>query len=484
MSKLTDGMLISFCDLMNLKMEYANTKYMVIADQKEKNHTIASLLKLEFVGIEQREADGMADDSIIHIAFTEKDNIQYQEAAKASGARHDSKDTIPRRERMTEYLELNKEKVLGAFYNKVVREYKYSDLSTPDEVNNKKYHILNNYIYRRKGTMRGSAPVVMEQFDRYCQNESGSPFKYLDEYEILGVYDNYNLCKEAIWNVYEESYDMAKKESAITKLRKEELFADFPLRDEVEHKVKEKYILNNMISGLQNPLISGTVPWVFSGLAGGSINFLQKQVPRISTEAISLMQSAGDIYDVSIGTKVIEKAMEADDSGYNAKVIEDLKNKFPEEKGSDTVTFTKTFQLSEAGFAFSILKHKDGKDIIIVVRNDEKLSASLNKALNRREYPKEIFLYDMFFEKLKEQYGSNIIITGYENGGKLAELLGTYYDFHTRVFYENEHNNMGNWKECCKHNYSPRNYFYSLDSFRCRSRSNYCSHGILYRDID
>lgn len=56
---VTDKELLTFCNLTNLKMEYANLKNIIYdpesKSEKEVNHTIYSLLEKEVLGIDKRE---------------------------------------------------------------------------------------------------------------------------------------------------------------------------------------------------------------------------------------------------------------------------------------------------------------------------------------------------------------------------------------------------------------------------------------------
>ena len=54
MSDVTDKELLSICNLSNLKMEFANLKFIEPDTKIVRNHTISSLLENEIEGIKKR----------------------------------------------------------------------------------------------------------------------------------------------------------------------------------------------------------------------------------------------------------------------------------------------------------------------------------------------------------------------------------------------------------------------------------------------
>lgn len=236
MGQITDDVLISFCDFMNLPVKWTDVgKERKTDGTIETYHTIASLIETEYMGIDKRQKDGMTDKSIIYIPWSEREKKEFFDDPHKGY--HSTGDTLVYRKKVTEYLEKNKRNILGTFYKKIVREYKYSDLSTLEGNNSKRYHILNEYIFKSKEEMRDMAPVVTEQYDRYTKNKSGSIYKYLDEYEIIGMYDNHEACPESVCLIYEEPLKAASKQNA-KKLSRRELLSSFPTKEEVDNKMK------------------------------------------------------------------------------------------------------------------------------------------------------------------------------------------------------------------------------------------------------
>lgn len=139
MGIVTDKELLTFCNLTNLKMEYAKLKYFDTDKKKEINHTIYSLLEKEYIGINERTSLNTA---------MKTENIR---------------------------------KEYGSFYSF-------------DKDN------IPLYFYDSKKDLRIKAPVLLEYFDRYqvSKNKNIHEGKFLKEWSIIKAYDQYNLGVELL----------------------------------------------------------------------------------------------------------------------------------------------------------------------------------------------------------------------------------------------------------------------------------------------
>ena len=170
---ITDKELLAICNLANLKMEFANLKLdeeegTTTKSQNNTNHTIYSLIKNELEGIEKRKEKKKNYDSQLFTRIKESSKNYTTEISEQQVKNIQA-------QLMKEYIEeISKDEAgnLGSFYSK--------------NKNNK-----NNFIYSNKIDLQKEAPIIMEYYDRYQQeNEEG---KFLDEWEVVYGGDFYEI---------------------------------------------------------------------------------------------------------------------------------------------------------------------------------------------------------------------------------------------------------------------------------------------------
>jgi len=168
---ITDKELLAICNLSNLKMEFANLVKQTVQSGTETiytNHTIYSLIKNELEGIEKRKEKKKNYDSQLFTRIKESSKNYTTEISEQQVKNIQA-------QLMKEYIEeISKDEAgnLGSFYSK--------------NKNNK-----NNFIYSNKIDLQKEAPIIMEYYDRYQQeNEEG---KFLDEWEVVYGGDFYEI---------------------------------------------------------------------------------------------------------------------------------------------------------------------------------------------------------------------------------------------------------------------------------------------------
>lgn len=423
MSKLTDRELIGMCDLMNIGIEFADAALKRdVYGKITENHTIYSLLLEEYKGILLREAA--------------MDRAKARDSAD-KGKKEEVALTIRDSDKVAAMTEPEKQKEIERSFAAHLKQLYIQELGEGiyKEKLGSFYKIADNgerdYIYGSyKKEILPKAPVVMEDFDRYRESKD-SRYKYLGEWTIEGVYDHYSACIERIY-LTQKKLNKSKGKS------KEEIIKTFPTRAQVDNKTQTIYQMKTFINIIRNPIVSG----IANALVVGPIGFSCDAINTASKYSITLTLGIFNIND----RRFLDNFSE-----YN--LLGEIKtgkvtNVVPQSLHG-TVPFKQTINLIDNGFCFSIFKNNN-KDVVIAVRGDDNLLKSLNSALNKREYPKELFLYNEIFEDLKETYGADkITITGCDSGAKLAEMIGTYYNFKIHVFYDGVHSNMGVFTNFC-----------------------------------
>lgn len=177
MSNITDKELLTFCNLANLEMEYADLGKVrdIKTNEILVNHTIYSLLEKEinsfenkrkFFEIEKKEPKTREERLIANHHQTHRE--EWSEKIKSE------------ENRKKEKVQKIKNGEFGVFVDIQENEFMYMDIEK----------------------LRRKAPILMEYYDRYNisaeENKTTHEGAFLKEWEIINAYDQYNISKEFV----------------------------------------------------------------------------------------------------------------------------------------------------------------------------------------------------------------------------------------------------------------------------------------------
>lgn len=368
---VTDKELLAICNLSNLKMEFADV--VKTRDQQTNeilsNHTIYSLLEKEILGQEKRVELAKENEEFF------KGNIfpHYNPINLKTG-----------KYLYEEEAKLIKENIdkLGVFY----REQTVNSRTT--------------WFYD-KISLRKTAPLIMEYFDRYKESgkDKNHEGAFLEEWEVIYGGDNYKIGFDTIkeWN------EKLKEKGATQNSIDEKI----PSREDVENTV-------NIIK-----------------VGQFIIHFIDNKVLKAIMNISGLKDSPQEL------SKLIIEKIKASFIPNKEKVIKDILEKGIEkldENISIPLGMIINVRLDGKEIAVTICKNKEKKIIVIAFRDNNYLD-ELNEDLNEGILPKQIFILDHLYNKFKEENKDyKIIFTGSGKAGKLANIFGIYFLEESRSF--------------------------------------------------
>lgn len=416
---VTDKELLTFCNLTNLKMEYAN----LIKEYKEGpvdaqgnktdiavNHTIYSLLEKEVLGIDKRKKAGVPFGA--EVPLSDGAYNQLKEAfLKSKGNNPKLTSDFIRENKFRDgqsFLEENKHEEFGSFYDE-----------TKDG--------LKQYFYDEKKDLRAKAPIVMEYFDRYniSNNKENHEGAFLKEWEIVQAFDSYNLGKY-LYNFIKNKQLEGIKQAGETL---EYHFNEFPSRTDIE-KQKLKQLIFTVVKysylGLSNVQLGATP---FKLLNDGALSSIaSKAVKNISTNEDIIDFVSFFIGFSSLETAPLKKEMEHVINA-NLEITYDIKI-----KAQHTETIEEVLLLDDNVLKFIVLRKKDTNKYVVSIYNHEKLSSIVE--IREGLLPKYIFTILRGIGNILSNSDNEITFTGIGNAGVLANILNLYTANHdSKGFY-------------------------------------------------
>lgn len=480
---VTDKELLTFCNLTNLKMEYAN----LIKEYKEGpvdaqgnktdiavNHTIYSLLDEEIKSFNSdvkktyfQLKENQANINYISIILEQQKNIN-----KILNNTKNIEENIlkleklkKKRDELNKYYLLIKDNISGTFYSK--------------EKNKEVEYLYFNEKDISKGHLGKGAAYVLERYLRYRDCENKDFHKFIDEWELFQHYDNYELAKD-LYESYKRKNEEAKKEAKkVNKIIKENIekinlkqekealeqlgfycnkilennIDEFPTRDEIlKNKAKKiqltalriigNSLFNAGLSLLGKTEITSKITtklkemglYIFDNMA--FLEFL-----NLGDDVINSLASKNSIdfhkllkITARIGVETALDKNELDYSNISKEIINKNFSKYEKTKKEELITsydlsifgFNQTIDLTETNISCLLLKKKNENIYSLVIKNLEKLGENLNDSLNSGKIPKEIFQLEIIIQQLIKKFkipnNAKLILTGVENGGKLASL--------------------------------------------------------------
>lgn len=398
---ITDKELLTFCNLTNLKMEYAD-----LGKERDRNtgeikvyHTIYSLLENEVIGIENRENLKKQ----FNITALEEMNYEHNDEFDTE----EKESYLDKKEHYQKILNEEKEQEFGIFYK-----------TSKDNT--------KQYFYDGKKDLRSKAPIVMEYFDRYniSNNQSNHEGAFLKEWEVIQAFDSYNLGKYLFIAEKERQYKELEKSNIIL----EKSFEGFPTRLDIENK-KIKQMLFTIIkyayTGISNIQLGATpIPAVndfsFSGIVSTGI------------KKISSKENIKDFFSFVIGfssmeTAPLKKGMER---AINSVLEESYDIKI---KAQNTETVEEIISLEDEILKFIILRKKGTNTYVVSIYNHKDLSSITE--LREEKLPKYIFNILRGIQNILNDE-NKITFTGIGNAGILANILNIYLTSHdSKGFY-------------------------------------------------
>ena len=411
--KITDKELLTFCNLTNLKMEYAQLQYDETQNDVKikRNHTIYSLLEKEVLGIDTREKAGVPKKT--EIPLSDGAYNQLKEAFLKSNGNNPklTSEFIRQNEiknRNIHFLEENKREEFGSFYDE-----------TKDG--------LKKYFYDEKTDLRSKAPIVMEYFDRYnaSNNQDSHEGAFLKEWEVIQGFDSYTIGKY-LYN-FGKNKQLEELEKAGETLKYS--FKEFPSRAQIEDE-KNKQLIFTIAKytyiGLSNIQLGATP---IKLLNDGSL----------SSVASNLVKSTGakdgivDFISFFIGFSSKETAPLKKEMEYvinaNLEAMYDIRI-----KAQHTETIEEVLSLDDEVLKFIVLRKKDTNIYVVSIYNHEKLS-SIGE-IREGILPKYLFTILKAIGSILSNSENEITFTGIGNAGILANILNIYTaNYDSKGFY-------------------------------------------------
>ncbi|MGL5149407.1 MAG: DUF4280 domain-containing protein, partial [Clostridium sp.] len=416
---VSDKELLTFCNLTNLKMEYANLKKveektdengeLLVGTKKEVNHTIYSLLEEEYEGIQNKESLKKKLD----IAISDEVNYKYNDEWDTE----EKENYLNKIEKYQEILRKEKEQKFGNFY----------------KINKDNIKV---YFYNDKKELRESASIVMEYFDRYNvsndkENHEGA---FLKEWEILQAFDSYNLGKYL--------YNNVPKTSEIEKIF---TLKDFPSRVDVENeKYKQMFFacVEYAYIGIANLQLGATPIPQLNKMSVSTI--VSTSVKKYGRTAINNFENISKVTKKTLGTENIGNALayiigfssteaaplKTEMEGYIAGELED--NYSIEVKSSKFTNVN--FSLTDDILKFIILRKKNTNTYVVSIYNHKKLSSI--QEIREEILPKYMFPIVIGIQNILSDEKNEIIFTGAGNAGALANVLNLWLaNYDSKGFY-------------------------------------------------
>lgn len=473
---VTDKELLTFCNLTNLKMEYADLG----KDRDEETqeilvyHTIYSLLDEEIKSFSTEEKKmylQLKNNQLV------KNNLQMAlREEKKSG---NKKETIEKLESELKKLEETEEEVnkkytpikdniFGTFYSK--------------EKNKETEYFYFNERDISKGHLGKGAPYVLERYLRYEDCENKELHKFIDEWELLQHYDNYELAKdlyEALRKEDEEAKIEAKKvknkldtslENVQSKKERDALeqlgfycdkvlqntIEEFPTRSEVRENKDKKFLLT-AVKIIGSSLFRAGSTYLSGKTLGG---VTQKITEKIKSTHLYPLDNVSILKALNLDDEVINNLLNGtidytkllritarfgvetsltykntlDYLTMGKNITDQNINEHKEKEEKNLLTsydlsvfgFNQIIDLVEESVSCLLLKKKNTNIYSLVIKNTQKLGENLNESLNTGKIPEEIFQLEILIQQLIKKFeipsGAELTLTGIENGGKLASL--------------------------------------------------------------
>ncbi|MBC2857072.1 DUF4280 domain-containing protein [Cetobacterium sp. 2A] len=494
--KITDKELLTFCNLTNLKMEYAKLTYEIEkADietkeeiKKDVNHTIYSLLDEEI-----KSFNTEAKKVYLQLKsnqFTKNKILMTLREEKKSG---NKKETIENLEVELKLLEETEEEInkkytpikdniLGAFYSKEKNketEYFYFDESDIS-----------------KGHLGKGAPYVLERYLRYQDCENKEPHKFINEWEVLQHYDNYELAKDLYEVLRKQDKESKNEATKVNKILKENIeetsskeerdaleqlgfYCDKVLENTIEEFPTRSEILENKSKKMQLTvlkIIGSSLFRVGSTYLSGKSEMTSKITEKLKDSHLYLLDNMAFLKRLNLDDEVINNLLNGSidytkllkitarfviETSLTYKNTKDYLtmgknttdktiNNHKEHEEKNLLTsydlsvfgFNQTIDLVEEGVSCLLLKKKNTNIYSLVIKNTQQLGKNLNESLNTGKIPKEIFQLEILVQQLVKKFeipsGAELILTGVENAGKLASLYQVLAKFdnvdHSKVF--------------------------------------------------
>ncbi len=421
---LSDKELLSFCDLVNLKIEFAeNVRKKEEADEsvseeiKLKYHTIHSLLEKEYKGIEERERLGIKEPSL---------SLEEAQFGKLAPIKIEE---IRRKEKAyKEIIAVGEADALGGFYKSEVEE---------NEI------VVTDYIYQSKNEMRRKAPVIMECFDRYNEaikkDIKGEHLgKFLTEWEVIYTADDYILSKNRFDFFFDSRIEKLEKTLALLsagkKLQTQNLINDLkniraacPTRESVEDGIKREVIIKGIIKVMNSPL-GEFIPGIPLNELKVFKPFSKDIISDLS--AYDIIETIGSIAGKDLNEKGVLKTFITPKSRTN----------IPLKQGE--IKYNIKFSFTGTSIRIGVFKNIKSKNIVFALADTDELE-EIHKTLEKGLLPEEILRLKLLINSIEDEYSEyDITFTGVGNAGKLANILELVYS-----------------KEHSKSKYSSRGYF-------------------------
>jgi hypothetical protein len=432
MSEITDKELLAICNLTNLKLEFANLETVDDVTKKLSNHTISSLFKAEYDGINKRLALG-----IYKTAIRKKMNLNDGTVTTGTDDNADKADKIQKEinEYHTKYWDFqknNKSEKLGAFYRDYAKE--------SDEIASEKNGgFERQYQYYTGEEFRKAAPIAIEYYDRLIVSDD--PFhnagEFLKEWEIVYAADDYKIGYDRIKLFYERLVDSSDK---IINKNIDELMKGVPSREEIESSTNIAYTINGLI------ILTEWIGHMETAFGIFKLNHLAAAFTK-SEKVIEILNALGwnkyTTDGVSLALSVTNKEV------FQKKIKPLLDNEIKENNSINNITqipLDEKINLENRGIRVVIAKKNDKIIIAIKKNNAIKKNESINKMLNNGVLPEEVlYLHDLISDKLSSYNidNKNIILTGYGEGGKIAAILSIINNVEAKCFYDTYPTNLG-----------------------------------------
>lgn len=370
---ITDKELLAICNLSNLKMEFAD-----VAKDKDRegkilsNHTIYSLLKNEYDGIEERKKIGW-----------KKFNLEEEPEFPLEGFMNNVQSEYK------EKYEKEREKFIN--YEK---KYRTSNLGSFSTITDNKEKI---YTYWNKDEMRKKAPMVMEYFDRYrIKENSAHEGAFLKDWEIIYGADYYELLIDYAYMINKNIYTSLNKPCPSKEKFKEEKM--FVSREKLKRKEETAVFLN--------------FAWdLFSLLSIPSKVF---EVADYMKGIIENLRENGIIDEIT--SNFFEKSLES-------KLLPNEEKEF-KNKLKEVILFKLNgeLKLKLIDFRVVVLRNKNTNDFVVAFNNFN--NSQISDALQKKGLSFDLLaINEVLIDKILDKQRKGIIkitYTGYNTGGIAA----------------------------------------------------------------
>ncbi|WP_294725773.1 DUF4280 domain-containing protein [uncultured Fusobacterium sp.] len=378
-SQITDKELLAICNLSNLKMEFAN----IIKDKDEKTGKILSNHTIYSL----LEKEVLGQEKRLEVAKGNKEFFKGNNLPHYSPLNLKTGKYLDEEE--AKLIKENKGK-LGVFYRE------------------KTVNSRSNWFYD-KTSLRKAAPLIMEYFDRYKESKKNKNHEgaFLEEWEVIYGGDNYKIGVDTI-------KDWSKKiieKGASPKSIEEKI----PSREDIEKTIGSIEIGQFIIHFIDNKVFNAIMDIL--GLKNNPQELSNLVIERIKESFIPNKEK--------IIKEILEKGIEKLNENINIP-LEMMIN----------------VRLTGKEIAVTICKNEK-KQIIAIAFRDNNYLDELNEDLIEGILPKQVFILDCLYNKLKEENKDyEIIFTGCGNAGKLANILGIYFLEESRSFNNERPDNL------------------------------------------